>query len=321
MTPRVRLSPSAGVTPTDEGVILRSDLGTFQITGADAGTFVERVVPLLDGSRDREAIIAALAGYSRPSVTAFLSLLEARGLLEDVPDTTDPLHGPEAFLRAWPAAPRDAMQRIFRARVLSVGLEPWGVAAAIELAAAGASALHLIDAAAATRESLAAQIGEQAPWCRVEESPMEALDAAQVASGSWSLLVAAVPPGDPRLVERVARFAHRAGIVSLWSHLAGEMAVLGPLVTPGRTACRICAAVDALNPPLEGRSPPAPWAGASGQLLGHLVALEALQVISEYTPTDLGGRLLIEDLTTMETTFHTLVRLPRCRVCGVDSAT
>jgi hypothetical protein len=286
---RIRLSPSASVTRTDAGVILRSDLGTFQLTGPDVGAFLDRMVPLLDGSRDQEALVQALAGYSRPSVMAFLDLLKERGLLEAVPDTAARWRGPEEFFRTWAMAPGDAMARLARARVLIVGLEPWGATAAIELAAAGLGALHVIDAAEAV-----------------------------VASGPWSLLVAAVPPGDSELVERVARFAHRAGIVSLWSHLAGTTAVLGPLVTPGKTACRICATADALNPALAERSraAPGPRADAMGQLLGHLVAMEALRVISEYTPSDLGGRVLIEDLTTFETCLHALVRIPWCRVCG-----
>jgi bacteriocin biosynthesis cyclodehydratase domain-containing protein len=53
-----------------------------------------------------------------------------------------------------------------------------------------------------------------------------------------------------------------------------------------------------------------------GQLLGQLVAMEALKVLSAYTPSRLGGRLLIQDLSTFETSRHTLVRLPWCRCCG-----
>jgi hypothetical protein len=337
--PRIRLKPSAGVTSTGAGVILRSDLGTFQITGPDLGAFLDQMVPLLDGSRDREALVQALSGYSRPSVTAFLDLLKERGLIEDVPSSAPRWRGPEEFFRTWSAVPAEAMQRLARARVLVVGLEPWGAAAAIELAAAGIGALHVIDdgavgpadtalrrghgeaaLAAPRREILAAMVAEQAPWCRVEQSPMGALDAAEtlIANGPWSLLVVAIPPGDSIQVERVARLAHRARVRSLWSHLAGTTAVLGPLVTPGKTACRICATVDALNPSLaeHGHPAPAPRADVTGQILGHLVAMDALRVISEYTPSELGGRLLIEDHTTHETSFHTLVRFPSCRVCG-----
>jgi adenylyltransferase/sulfurtransferase len=44
--------------------------------------------------------------------------------------------------------------------------------------------------------------------------------------------------------------------------------------------------------------------------------MEALRAISGYAASPLGGRLVIEDLTTFESSLHTLVRLPRCRVCG-----
>jgi molybdopterin-synthase adenylyltransferase len=338
--PCIRLSPSASVTRTAAGVILRSDLGTFQLTGPDVGEFLERMVPLLDGSRDREGLVQALTGYSRSSITAFLGVLEARGLVEAVPAAPGRWRGQEEFFRAWSTVPEEAMVRLARARVLMVGLEPWGMAAAIELAAAGIGALHLIDDDAAARPeeiallrshgeaslpaprraALAAKIGEQSPWCRVEESPIEALDAndAVIASGPWSLLIASISCGDVERIERVARLAQRAGIVSLWSHLAGATAVLGPLVTPGKTACRICATVEPLNPPLADERSPAPTllASARGQLLGHMMAMEALRVISGYAPSELGGRLLIEDFTSLGTSLHTLVRLPRCRVCG-----
>lgn len=341
-TGRIRLSPSASVTPTNAGVILRSDLGTFQVAGPDLAAFLDRMVPLLDGSRDEEAILEALDDYSRESITAFLGLLRVRGLIEPVADDTARRRGPEAFLRTWLQDPAPAMERLAQARVLLAGLEPWGASAALELAAAGLGALHVIDDGAAgpgdtaltrrgagaaltpwRREALAARIAEEAPWCRVEVSPSDALgDDALIAPGPWALLLAAVRPDDAGLVERTSRLAHRAGIVSLWSHLAGTTAVLGPLVTPGRTACRVCASAEGLNPlaSLPAAGSPAPGGAlrtaAAAQLLGHMVALEALRQITKYTGSELGGRLLVEDLETLEMSRHTLVRLPWCRVCG-----
>jgi hypothetical protein len=283
MSPRLRLSPSASVTRTGAGVSLRSDLGAFQLTGPDVGAFLDRMVPLLDGTRDEAALVEGLPGYSRASVTAFLGLLSSRGLVEEVADEAR-WQGTEAFFRAWSAP--GAMERLTRARVLVAGREPWGAVAAVELAASGIGEVHASE----------------------DEADAESLIAAE----PWTLLVAAIPPGDVGQVERVAWRAHQVELVSLWAHRAGTALVLGPVVTPGHTACRVCATVDALNPRLDPGAP----AGAAGPLLGHLVALLALQVISAYAPTDMGGRLLVEDLGTLETTLHTLVRLPRCRACG-----
>jgi hypothetical protein len=51
-------------------------------------------------------------------------------------------------------------------------------------------------------------------------------------------------------------------------------------------------------------------------MLGHLVALVALEILGEHAVTNLGGRALVQDLSTYETTLHTLVRLPWCQVCA-----
>ncbi|MDC0717525.1 TOMM precursor leader peptide-binding protein [Nannocystis bainbridge] len=340
--PNIRLSRSASMTQTGEGVILRSDLGTFQITGPDMVAFLELMIPLLDGSRDREALFHALSGYSRPSVGAFLDLLQNHGLIEAVNDAaTFPgrLRGQQEFLGKWSVTPKRTLERLAAARVLVIGLEPWGASAAAELSAAGIAGLHLVDdgelgprdltalrgrgeavLGATRREVMAALLRERAPWCRIEDSSLAALEATPAAGtpGSWDLIIVAIRPDDLVRMERVARFAHRSGTPSLWSHLDGETAILGPLVAPGKTACPLCALTEVLQPPrtpVPGPSSPV-CADAAAQLLGHLVAIEAVKAITEYTLPRIGGRMLVQQLATLEASIHTLVRLPWCRVCG-----
>jgi hypothetical protein len=302
--PAIRLNPAAAITPTALGVCVRTDLETLMLGGADASAFVAEVAPLLDGTRDRAAISLALGGYSPRSVTALLDALEARGLVEAVPETPPPSgleggsphrgrRGQEGFARAWSLGPEVLTARLAEARVLVVGRAPWCATAAIELQAAGVGAVR--------------RAGDD-----------DALE--REAQASWSLLVAAVAPENLERIARIARFAHRARLISLWSHLAGTKALLGPLVMPGETACRLCATVEALNPPAARAE--AVDAGADPRhqgrerLLGHHLAMEALKVLSGYTISLLGGRLLIQDLATRESSRHTLVRVPWCRVCG-----
>lgn len=285
----IRRNPSVALTRTALGLSIQSDLGAFQLTGADAGVFFEHVAPLLDGTRDREAVLAALPGYSPRSLTVLLDALRSRGLIERVPEAPVARRGQEEFFRAWSRQPEDLSRRLAEARVLVVGRTSWCGPLAGELAAAGVGTVKRAG----------------------DESALE--------GEAWSLLVVAAAPDHEARVERIARFAHDAGVPSLWGHLGGTTAVVGPLVVPGETACRVCATVEGLNPGLVGRGETgggeARRAAREG-LLAHQVAMEALKVISGYAPATLGGRVVVRDLVTMGTVRHTLVRVPWCRVCG-----
>ncbi|WP_437605671.1 TOMM precursor leader peptide-binding protein [Sorangium sp. So ce834] len=282
------------------GVILRSDLGTFQVTGASVGAFLGEMVPRLDGTRDREALVEALDGYSRRSITDTLALLEKHGLVEVVPEgpiseLRARLHVQEEFFRKWQQDAAAAVRRLAEARVLCVALSPAGAAAAHALEAAGVGEVLVMDEGALGQES-------------AERTPERG-----------HLLVAAVAPEDRAPMERITRISHRAKLPSLWAQRAGERLVIGPLVTPGQTACRVCAAVEALNVRLDegtGEEPPPERSRILDALLGQLLALEALKVLSGYTPTRLGGRVLVQDRESGRSSLHTLVRLPWCRVCG-----
>lgn len=283
----IRLSLSASLLPTSQGVILRSDLGTFQIAGTDAEKFLALLAPLLDGSRDRAAVQVALGGYAPASVARFLDLLAERGLIEDTEGSlgAEPRRGQVAFFQRWSGGDAAAsMARLAAARVLLAGSGAWKETVAAELAAAGIGTVGELDGA-----------------CRED---------------GWSMLVAAVPPEAAEEAARLTRWAGGAGLRTLWSHLQGTRAILGPLTVPGRTACRICADASGINPPLAGPPPREPQAAIMARHLGHLVALEVLKIISGYASTSLGGRVLVHDLATFTTTLHTLVRLPWCRACG-----
>ncbi len=352
--PRIRLSPLASMTPTEVGVLLRSDLGMFQLHGADVQLFIKAMVPLLDGSRDKEAVADVLGQYSRQSVMAFLDLLEQHGLVEPVLDEPGDQRwrGQKAFFRKWTDRPEEPAQRLRNARVLIAGLEPWGVVAATELGASGVGTLHLLDDCfvvpddlLATRiwthrqlgrrrgEALAEVIAEASPWCRVTTAAL-ALDddhALALEDTRWDLIIASLAGDELLLLRSLAHFAHGAQIQSLFGYLDGLDAVVGPVVVPGQTACWNCVrlrqlatsdhpeAAHALEASLLSERPrarPRTYLAPMAPLLGHLLALEAVKIVSHYTPSHLVGRLLVQNLVTLETTLHTVIRMPWCEICG-----
>lgn len=334
--PRIRLSPSASVTPTERGVVLRSDLGSFEIGGADVRAFLEAMVPLLDGSRDRDAVAEALDQFSPRSVLAFLDLLEEKGLVEAAPDAGEDRprwRGQDEFFRKWSRSPEAMARRLAESRVLIAGLSPWGRAAAVELAASGVGNIDVIDGEGPDdlvggdpRGAFVRSLTEAAPWCRVTAAPITWTRDGAIAIDAGDpvhLVIGAAPGDEARVLRGLARFADTIGAVSLYGDLDGSSGIVGPVVVPGKTACWSCVR----EPALLRYGAPAPAAGRDrrsddapsstmSSLLGHLIALEALKQLTRYAPSRLVGRVLVQDFVSLETTFFTVLRIPGCAICG-----
>lgn len=286
---RLAWSPSATITPTWAGTLVRSDLASLHVGGADACVFVEQVAPLLDGTRDLSAIQAALTEWSAASVAALMGKLLARGLVEDV-DSASPDVRMRHLARWCRVASSEAAAfaaRVAEARVGFTGREAWIGHAVDALSEAGLGGVRRLD----------------------DGSPEGA-----------SLVVAGIRDGAREAMSRAAERAHRARVMSLWAHLDGATLVLGPLVHPGETACRVCTSEEAVNPrPASARrdGPSLPGVQAARErLAGSLVAMEVIKIITGSAPSRIGGRVLVQDLRTREASFRTLVRVPWCRVCG-----
>ena len=82
---RIRLSSLVNIVPTIGGVQLRSDLRTVQIDTPDVEVLTTEILPLLDGTRDKHEVAAAVRGYSRSSILQLLDRLEQYGLFEIAP--------------------------------------------------------------------------------------------------------------------------------------------------------------------------------------------------------------------------------------------
>lgn len=357
----IRLSSAASITPTESGALLRSDLRTFQLDGQDVRAFVTAMAPLLDGTHDREEVADMLGQYSRQSVLSFLSLLEQQGLMETIPDAladaeAERWRGQEEFFRKWMSQPEEAVQRLRAARVLVLGLEPWGVVAATELAAAGVGAIHLLDDEQIAPDDLLAVrlwnrshqgkpralqlreiLAEESPWCVVTVGAPERADDGLLALDEtrWDLVLGTLGEDELQMLLALARYAHRDGVPSLFGHLSGLDAVIGPSVVPGQTACWNCCRLRLLaNAPHAEQAHalqasllaerPAPrrhtYLAPMAATLGHLLALEAIKSLSRYTPSDLVGRIRVQNLVTLASSVHTVIRMPWCAVCGGASS-
>jgi ribosomal protein S12 methylthiotransferase accessory factor len=228
--------------------------------------------------------------------------------------------------------------------------------AAADLAAAGLGTLHVLDdrpvddgdlaavrffvdsdAGAPRAAALASALGRLSPSCAVEGGPLRvaAGEPLALAETRWDLVLAAVPADDLLVLQAVARFAHAAGLPSLSASLDGLEAVIGPGVVPGRTACWECARLRTLAasrraaadlalqeallaarpaPRLRTCLDPAP------ALVGHLLALAAIDLLADPEAAPLRGRVLVHHLVTLESARHGVLPMPWCEVCGGAAA-
>jgi ribosomal protein S12 methylthiotransferase accessory factor len=347
---KIRLSPSASITTTQSGVVLRSDLGTFQLHGDDVRLFVSQIVPLLDGTRDAASVAAALTDYSAESVTNFLSLLQQKGLVENVPESDQRL-AEDRFFQKWGKGDGVSLATLADSRVAVVGLEPWGAVAAIELAVAGVGRIHLIDDRTVSdddvlavrtltqsdrgrprRDAVRDAIARVAPDAQVTMSSIVIGDDDRFALDQpFDLLVTGLNGDDVYSLRRIAAFTHEKRLNSLHGHLDGFEAWIGPAVIPGETACwncfrlrRLGAAdfvqsaheIDASLSASPGQSRARSYLAPMASLTGASIAMETIKLLTRYTDAIIPGRFLVQNLVSGENAWHKVLRMPWCEVCG-----
>ncbi|WP_437878414.1 TOMM precursor leader peptide-binding protein [Sorangium sp. So ce513] len=248
-----------------------------------------------------------------------------------------------------PPAPDEARERLARSRVLVVGLEPWGAVAALELAASGVGALQVLDDRTVTvddlgpfseedlgRErapALALALSRLAPRCAVSSGALVARAGRPLVleDTGWDLILACASSADLLVLQSVARFAHGASIPSLSAYLEGLDAVLGPAVVPGETACWECCrlrrlatsdnaeADHALQASLLAERPgprARTYLAPVPAFLGHAVALAAFDLLVRRGASPLSGGLMVQNLVDPEASFHAVLQMPWCPVCG-----
>jgi bacteriocin biosynthesis cyclodehydratase domain-containing protein len=271
------------VIPGD-GVLLLSEAQGWALRGE----VYELLAPLIDGSRDEDALADALAGkVERAMVYYALALLEKNGhIAESVPEIPKET---AAFWHGMEIEPRAAIEalRSKRVRVRAVGEAD---AAPLRMALAELG-IVLVEGEAADFEAVVAD-----DYLRLE---LDALNAAALEAGRPWLLVKPV----------------------------GHEPWLGPLFVPGNTGCYRCLARQLARnrwaqqfiaeknkspepPPLARAATPATINAAC-----QLAAVEVVKFIAG-AKEGLKGRVLSMDVRTWSTVSHELLRHPACPACG-----
>jgi len=278
------------------------ELGGTVVTfeGRAAGVFLPRLLPLLDGTRTIDELIDELGTPVAPAIEHAVSLLNENRLLVDGPHDTDAANGTVAAAAAYAVAVTAVTSEEAAARALS--------AAQVTIMGSGHGTAPLADQLGAMGIGRVERVG-----FGTEPAP--------------SALVVAMPASDelPCLSDLNA-FGLRSG--SPWMQVLpfdGRLVVAGPLFLPGSSACHACYVLrrgacsgfeddfDLVRGLPSTATTPAPLLS----LVTGLAAIMALRWITASDPILPGRFYALESRSILRLTHNHVLRVPRCRACGV----
>ncbi|HVE74260.1 MAG TPA: ThiF family adenylyltransferase [Mycobacteriales bacterium] len=217
---------------------------------------LRRLLALLDGSRDSEALLAQAAqeGCGPARAAQLLSLLDEAGLLMEAgedgallhartPDRDQLLPDVAALRLVQPADATTAASRRLQASVVVIGAGRVGAAVLSMLAAAGVGTVGAVDPgtarpADASPGGLRPTDSGRRRGDAAHERARGAAPGARVAAveGPDLVVIAPVEPGH----REQASVCLAEGTPHLLAEVRGAAGVVGPLVLPGRSACLHC---------------------------------------------------------------------------------
>jgi ribosomal protein S12 methylthiotransferase accessory factor len=319
---KLSLSRAFSVIYEQDGIIFRSDLETFEVRGQSSVELIRHLLAACDGQNDHSAIVASLSEFGTRTVESLLGSLISKGVILSGLEEKTGWNGQSDFLRLWVAL--DTLNAISQSRIVIAGDEPWGRIAAASLVKAGVRRIHFVDGG-----PLISTVS--ATFDSVDVSESGSADRDLIPEGSWDLIIGTWHRDEVKRLLRLARECHLRRLRSLFTTVDGLTIVFGPLVYPGETACWNCARQRQLRNSshfeedllldrhvLSGfdvsrkRQTIDPIAAVAGNGL----ALEVIKSITAYTLSDLGGRIIVQNMVSLETTRHTILRDPTCSVCG-----
>ncbi|QKW18195.1 TOMM precursor leader peptide-binding protein [Kitasatospora sp. NA04385] len=352
---RPRIRRDVLFTQTPEGVLFHNAHGGFGLTAKDGYRFASLIVPHLNGRHTVAEISGGFGEHHRAMLAELVGTLYSRGFARDAgpaPEGPGPLT-PEAAARFGPQIEYvdhyagDAEERFHRfrqTRVAVLGEDELARWSALSLIRNGCAAIGVRPglAESAGFAEVEAQATELAKsGCPVTIDVLAPEDAADDRPGSgWARLdgydvVLVTGPAGPRRTARLLEEGIPEGRLLLPAWTIGGSAVIGPLMSADRTGCWTCAALrlgsgalpsdaaelwSALAPvaPLTPgtREPGGPLAAMLGNLLGY----EVFRLTTGALPAETDGRLLVQDMDSLDVTGEPLLPHPRCPRCTSDAA-
>lgn len=342
---RPRIRRDVLFTETPDGVLFHNSDGGFRLTARAAYRFATLIVPHLTGEHSVAELCQGLGAPQRAMVGELVRTLYDRDFARPVaePESAPPAAVPEADV-ARRYAPQiayadhyadDAEARFLRfrgTRVAVLGEDAVARWCATSLVRNGCAAVALLPGpAVAEVEAEAAEA--VADGCPVEVRTLASLPSGWGELADYDFVVVTGGTDAPARLLPLLRAGVPEGrsLLPAWTY--GGDAVVGPLMTHGTVGCWSCAALrlgaarggvgaaelwSALalpgSPAASGPVPGRPLAAMIGNLLGY----EVFRATSGTLPAETAGRLLVQDMASLDVTAEPLFPHPRCPFCAQE---
>ena len=270
----LQINPAASIQYTQQGATIQSPLGNFQLSGSDVGIFVQKLLPLVDGTRSSEELVQLLPDHEPQSILQIIELLQQKQILEEVIQNDQPISEKSApfkidlnRFKAFETTGKDALQILKSAHITIFGLESWAINAAIELALAGVGKLTLFDDQPLSKEESAAINFAGNKFVGTQRHEIARRIIEDISQGKTTVESSTIPAeylatqtevtypistpapslilNAPRYDELLLRYqtsnaAHSLSVPSLSAHIESNELWLGPFTDNDESACWNC---------------------------------------------------------------------------------
>ncbi|WP_371483934.1 TOMM precursor leader peptide-binding protein [Kitasatospora sp. NBC_00315] len=343
--PRIRRDVLFSRTPT--GVLFHNAHGGFNLTTKEAYRFASLIVPHLNGRHSVAEICEGLGDTQRRMVVELVRALYGRGFARAAEPEPSGVVAPEVAARfaaqiGYVDHYTGDAERRFQAfrdtRVAVLGddlLARWCVLALVRNGCASVGVSAGVDRPGNGFDEVEQEVkalgeaGCPVTVTRLEDRGPAGADWADL-DGYDLVLVTGGSAGSRRTVRLLeAGLPDGKRLIPAWT--LGERAVIGPLMSAGTTGCWVCAALRlgavaeagaaaelwSSLAPLAPTGPAAPRIGRPlAAMLGNLLGYEVFRLTTGALAPETDGRIIVQDLDSLDVVAEPLLPHPRCPRCG-----
>ncbi|BAG21238.1 MULTISPECIES: TOMM precursor leader peptide-binding protein [Streptomyces] len=351
---RPRVRRDVLFTETPGGVLFHNADGGFHLTGRTAYRFASLVVPHLTGRHRLAELCAGFGPAQRAMAAELVKTLYARGFARDIPEadpagdtldeeTAERFAAQIAYVDHYADDAPARFARYRATRVAVLGDDETARWCALSLVRNGCADIGTVTAAegtAAPRDDEPPQDGAAAPdvaaeaaahgtrigtitagtdagWADLDGYDVVVVTGADAGARTHRLLAAGVPEG--------------VTLIPAWPF--GRRLVVGPLATARSTGCWSCALLR-LGGNVDPGTAAELWSEAAGAvpaagaalsgpvaaMVGNLVGYEVFRLATGALPAETAGRLLVQDLESLDVMAEPVQPHPRCARCTLLAA-